>query len=126
MPIKTVPDRMLDLPIFHKAYDFIIVCSEYTAKFPKKDRYALGVKIENASLDFLMLVMRANYGSGALRENLLGEASITLDMLKVLVRIAKDKKSIQPNQYFILEERLQDVGRQLGGWIRFLSTKKPA
>lgn len=126
MPINTVPDRMLNLPIFHKSYDFIIVLSEYIAKFPKKDRYTIGVKIENASFDFLALIMRANYGSGLMRINFLNEASITLDMLKIFVRLAKDKKSLQPNQYIILEERLYEIGRMLGGWIKTSNTKGPA
>ena len=107
-------------------YNFIIVLSDYIAKFPKKDRYTIGAKIENTSFDFLTLITRANYGSGPVRVNFLNEASITLDMLKIFVRLAKDKKSLQPNQYIILEERLYEIGRMLGGWIKTSNTKGPA
>jgi hypothetical protein len=115
---------MLDLPIFHKTYAFIILFSGYVGKFPKHDRFTLGARIENTSLELLMLIMRANYGQST-RLNFLNEGSITLDMLKILVRIAKDKKAIHPNQYLILEERLQEIGRMLGGWIKSSSAKRP-
>lgn len=125
MTIQTVPDRMLDLPIFHKIYDFVIVFSDYAAKFPKKDRFSLGARIENNILELLMFIMRANYGQSVTRLNLLNEGSIKLDMIKVLVRLAKDKKALHPNQYLILEERLHEIGRMLGGWIKSLNTKSP-
>lgn len=125
MTIQTVPDRMLDLPIFHKTYSFIIVFSDYLGKFPKKDRFTLGARIENTALELLMLIMRANYGQAGVRVDFLNEGSITLDMLKVFVRLAKDKKALHPTQYLILEERLQEIGRMLGGWIKSSNTKRP-
>lgn len=69
--------------------------------------------------------MRANYGQSVTRVNFLNEGSIILDMLKVLVRLAKDNKALYPNQYLILEERLQEIGRMLGGWIKSSNTKRP-
>lgn len=67
--------------------------------------------------------MRANYGQSITRINCLNEGSITLDMLKVFVRLAKDKKALHTDQYLILEERLQEIGRMLGGWIKSSNTK---
>ncbi len=116
---------MLDLPIFHKTYDFIIVFSNYVVKFPKHDRFTLGARIENTAVELLMLIMRANYGQAVARVGFLNEGSILLDMLKVFVRLAKDKKAIHPNQYLMLEERLQEIGRMLGGWIKSSSAKRP-
>lgn len=120
MPIKTSQDRTLDLPIFHKSYDFIIILSEQIAKFPKKDRYTLGTRLENTALDFFTLIIRANHEYGLGRVKFLAEASITLDLLKILVRLAKDKRAFYPKQYLLLEERLQEIGRMLGGWIKSL------
>ena len=41
-----------------------------------------------------------------------------LDLLKLLVRLAYEIRVIDEKAYLILEERLQEVGRMLGGWIR--------
>lgn len=126
MPIKTMRDRTLDLPIFHKFYDFIINLSEEISKFPKKDRYTLGTRLENVALDFFTLIIRANHEYGPERLKLLAETSITLDLLKILVRLAKDKRALHIKQYLLFEERLQEIGRMLGGWMKSLDkTKAP-
>lgn len=93
---------------------------------PKKDRYALGVKIQNVALDFLALLIRANYERNAQRHAMLHEASIQLDLLKVLLRVAKDTRSLAETRYLNLQIQLQEVGKMLGGWIKSTNTKNPA
>ncbi len=44
--------------------------------------------------------------------------SIKIDMLKVLLRLAKDCKSIRDKDYIALQLTLQEIGKMLGGWIR--------
>ena len=125
MTTQSAPNRMMDLSIFHKTYSFIIIFSNHLDKFPKKDRFVLGARIENTAIELLTLIMRANYGQAGVRAHFLDESSITLDMLKIFVRLAKDKKALHPNQYLLLEERLQEIGRMLGGWIKSSHTKRP-
>lgn len=47
--------------------------------------------------------------------------SIKLDVLKVLIRLGRDTKIIENNKYAALEERLQEIGKMLGGWIKSIS-----
>ena len=61
------------------------------------------------------------------RLTLLREASFSLDVLKTLTRLAKDTGALEDGAYIGLQEQLQDVGRQLGGWIKApIQTKKSA
>lgn len=48
-------------------------------------------------------------------------ANSQLDLLKLLIRLARDIKAIKQSQYLLLEERLQEVGKMLGGWLRSLN-----
>jgi len=48
----------------------------------------------------------------------LKQASIKVDLLKVLFRLLKDLKVIDIKKYLMFEEHLQEIGKMLGGWIR--------
>jgi hypothetical protein len=48
----------------------------------------------------------------------LQNASIKLDVLKVLIRCCKDLKIIDNKNYLLLESKLQEIGKMLGGWIK--------
>lgn len=47
--------------------------------------------------------------------------SIELDMLKVFVRLAKETRCIDSKQYLEIETKIQEIGKMLGGWIKFAS-----
>lgn len=44
--------------------------------------------------------------------------SVKVDLLKVLLRLAKDTQAISHGKYLTLQEMLQEIGKMLGGWIR--------
>ena len=41
-----------------------------------------------------------------------------LDLLKLLIRLCFEIRSIDQKAYITLEEQLQEVGKMLGGWLR--------
>lgn len=49
---------------------------------------------------------------------LLQRISTRLDILKILVRLSKDCKSITNKKYFQAELTLSEIGKMLGGWIK--------
>lgn len=53
---------------------------------------------------------------------ILQQMSVKLDLLKILLRLAKDNQAITDKRYVELQALLQEIGRMLGGWIR--STKQ--
>jgi len=113
------PGRLnLDIPIFQKAYELYKVFYEYEAHFPKKDRYTLGQRIENAILDVIEAIIIASQLSKSEKLPVLKKASVKLDLLKVLVRLAKDLKALDNKKYLILESNIQEIGKMLGGWIK--------
>lgn len=40
--------------------------------------------------------------------------------LKILIRILKDLKILDIKKYLLLEDELQEIGKMLGGWIKFV------
>lgn len=47
---------------------------------------------------------------------------VSLDLLKILIRLAKDIQALDNKKYLQLESSLQEIGRMLGGWRKSLKT----
>ena len=108
----------LDIPIFTKSYELYKIFYGYLPTFPKKDRYTLGQKCENILLDLIEAIMLASSLSKQEKPPILKQASLKLDLLKVLFRLGKDLKILDNKKYLVLEGYLQEIGRMLGGWIK--------
>ncbi len=108
---------MLDqLVIFEKTYQLILWLYPAVRKFPKAQRFVLGQQIENTALEILRGIIRANTE----REKLphLKRVSVDLDTLRILLRLSKDLEFLSVRQYGFAAERVNEVGKLLGGWMR--------
>ena len=112
-----------EISIIHKSYKFYLLLYSYTSLFPKKDRYTIGQKCEQLSLEFLELLFEANSTTGRQRLLLLKKLDNKLKVLKTMIRICFDIKAFDQRKYIHCEESLQEIGKMLGGWIK--STKNP-
>lgn len=88
--------------------------------FPKKDRYTLGQKCDKILLDIIEDIITASALTKYEKAPILKKVSIRVDVLKVLLRLAKELKVIDLKKYITLEEYLQEIGKMLGGWIKSL------
>ncbi len=107
-----------DIPIFTKTYELYKTYYQLLPNFPKKDRYALGLKCETALLDLLEGIILAGNLSRTEKLPTLKRVSVNVDLLKVLFRLLKDLKVIDIKKYLALEGSLQEIGKMLGGWIK--------
>lgn len=83
---------------------------------PRTARYAIGARIESHFLDLLELIYQAYYaGVDRKTEYIIASISKT-DMLRYLLQIAWENKQVKENQYIALSQKLQEVGKILGGW----------
>ncbi|MBI4991827.1 MAG: diversity-generating retroelement protein Avd [Candidatus Harrisonbacteria bacterium] len=113
----------LDTPIVQKIYDFYKLFYSYAELFPKKDRYTLGKRCEDAALEFLELILFAAGINKSGKYVALQKASSKFDTLKILVRLLKEIKIIDAKKYVRLQSLLQEIGRMLGGWLKSVSEK---
>lgn len=116
----TLPDFEPNIPIFTKLYDFYKNLSQILTTFPKSKRYTLGQKIDQTTLDIFEFVFKINTYTKDRRLETLQTISSKADLLKVLIRLAHDDKDLNTKNYLILQERLQEIGKMIGGWLRYL------
>jgi len=114
------------LPIFHKTYICIVALSTWHRQCPKTHRHGIAQYCYVLALDFFKLLIRANAEPGYKKLSYLREASLLLDQLKIFLRLAKDVGGLSSKQYVQFQLMLQDIGKQLGGWIKSLQTKGSA
>ena len=120
------PQPSFSAPIIHKTYDFYLSWHLISKTLPKIDRYCLGTKCDNLIVDFFILLFKANRKYNYERINLLNTASDQLDLLKVIIRLLKDSSAIEEKEYLLLQIQIQEIGCQLGGWIKNPQKKNSA
>lgn len=94
--------------------------------FPKVERFGLGQKIDRSFLDALEFSFSAVYLSPEYKIPLLGKAISRIDTTKFFAQMAWENKLISTEKYSGLLAKLEEVGRQLGGWRKGLQSKTPA
>jgi hypothetical protein len=93
--------------------------------FPKVERYGLGNKIEQAFLDTLEITFALSYMPIEQKIPFLNKAISRLDVVKFFTQLAWEHKLISTDKYSDLISKLEEIGRQLGGWKKGLQTKTP-
>lgn len=107
-----------DAPIVQKSYLLYKELYGLRLRIPKQDRHALWGRCEKTNLDVLELVLLAAQRQKPDKYAALELASAKLNVLRVLVRLAKDTKTIDGKRYISLEARMDEIGRMLGGWMK--------
>ncbi|MFS8158881.1 MAG: diversity-generating retroelement protein Avd [Candidatus Roizmanbacteria bacterium] len=114
------PSSYLDLPIITKTYDFYKYLYSCLRLFPKKDRHTLGQKLDTLTLSILELVIAAGISHKERKLLSIEKAIVSVDLLKILIRLSKDVEALDFKRYSHLQELLHEIGRMLGGWKKSL------
>ena len=110
-----------DIPIFKKSYDLYKTLHEYRNSIPKKDKFTIFERCENAVLDIIENILLASSQNPKDKLPTLNYINLKLNVLRVFIRLIKDVKAIDNKKYVHLQSIADEIGRMLGGWIR--STK---
>ena len=105
----------------HKICEFYKLFHEFLKLFPKDEKYSLGGKIEITALEILELSMKTVYAQKPEKTNFLREIDGKVNLLKILVRLAQEINVLDSKKYISLQERLQEIGKMVGGWMRYSS-----
>lgn len=117
----TLPEPGLDIPIFAKLYDFYKNLYSSLKRFPKDD-HLLRQKINQTSLDIFEFLFKIPILDKGQKLEILQTLSSKLDLLKILLRLGQENNDLTAKSYLTLQSNLQEIGRMIGGWIRYLKT----
>ena len=97
---------------------------EIAPHFPKTARYTLGGKIDLLFVTVIECVVTASYAPKEEKLPLLKHAAKKIDVLKFFAQVAWEIKALDDKKYITLSEKIDEVGRMLGGWLRQLANRR--
>ena len=113
-------DTTYEPPVAIAVYKTYMTFNPLVLKFPKIYRYTLAQAIEKNILVLLELIFEANSLPRPLREAPLLKANAKCEILKMLARMSFELKLIESTQYFQIAAEFLEIGKMLGGWIKYV------
>lgn len=83
-------------------------------QFPKSEKFALGADIKNQIYTVLRLIIAAN--KRYYKKTTMQDMDIEHEILRRQVEMAKNLKFLPFKKFGILIEKVDEVGRLIGGW----------
>lgn len=97
-----------------KAYDFVLWLLPKAETFPRSYRFSVGERVVAYGLELLLTLVEAAYTTN--KAGLLQQANGKVNGLRYLLRLAKDLRLLTVDSYGFAAERLEEIGRMVGGW----------
>lgn len=110
-----------ELPIVQKTYDLILWYVPILNRLPNNHKYNLGDRIIARLYDFLEQLIQARFSAEKLP--ILKTLNPSLSILRYQTRLLLDLELISIQRYEYIIKRLDEIGIDLGGWIKQQSQK---
>lgn len=104
-------------PIFTRTSDLILWLLDHTEKFPRSERFRMAKRLEDSAFAFHERLVEATRATRRKRQVLV-QADVELEKLRLYVRMSQKKKLTTPAQYHFAAGALVEIGKLLGGWLK--------
>ena len=95
-------------------YRFLLWLVPALERFPRRQKFLLGDRIQGTALDILESLVEATYTRE--RESHLARANLGIEKLRFLVRLAMDLGYLDQRRYEHAARALDETGRKVGAW----------
>jgi hypothetical protein len=92
---------------------------------PKRDKLGLHAAVEKICIKILALSIQASLEDKIEKQETIRELRIHIEILKHLIRAESELKIIQENKYLSLEEKLQEISKEVVGWEKYANKSSP-
>ena len=110
--------------IFTRTFDFLDWLIPRTLDFPRRQRFVMTKRLQDAALDFYERITEANGLKGKARLKKQREADVALDKVRHYLRLTARWGWLSGGQYRHAAAMVAEIGRLLGGWIRQTTGKR--
>lgn len=115
MPAPSSTPAPGELPIIQATMDLIQWFVPLLNRLPRDQRFALGHRLVHGLYDLLEGLVAARYATAKLER--LEPLNARLDLLRLQIRLLHSFQLIDDRRYEHVSRLVEEVGRQLGGWI---------
>ncbi len=104
-----------ELPIIQKTYDLILWYVPHLNRLPRDHKFMLGNRLIEGMYELLEGLIEARYASEKLPQ--LESLNSLLDVIRYQTRLLKDFDLLDLRRYEFVSRLIDEIGRNLGGWI---------
>jgi hypothetical protein len=104
------------LPLLERIKSAYILWHGYHSTLPKVHRYSLGGKIDELYIESMEATSAAAFLPRDEKMPYVRLATRKIDTLKLLLMVLWETKSLDTKMYAALSDRMDEVGKMLGGW----------
>ncbi len=112
---EVTPPRTL-LPVLGKVKETYVLWHSYNKNLPKSQKHSFGFRIDSLFVEIIEAIAAASFLTKEEKRPYVRLAMKKVDALKILVMILWESKSLDNKKYIALSVKLDEIGRNLGGW----------
>lgn len=110
------PEKAKLLPVLEKTKEIYKLWNITHNTLTKTHRYSLGTKIDNLFIDLIESLAVATFLSKEEKLPFVRIGIRKLDTINILMLVLFETKSIDTKKFIELSEKLNEIGKMLGGW----------
>ena len=103
------------LPIYKSCYDFLIRVMHIVSHFPKEFKYSLGEKLQDAAIEMVVCIYKAN--SAKFKSQHIKAMLSNIQLIYLFIRIAHDMKLMPTEKYSAIILDVDNISKQAQGWL---------
>ena len=111
-----------ELPIYKAGYDLVLEVFRAGKDLPKEYKYTVGERMKADALEVMTLLFRANVLRD--RYGVLQTARERCENIRLCIRLLHDLRQMPLKKLVALNEKMEDVLRQLSGWQKASKNKE--
>jgi len=104
--------------LYNEIYNLYIFLYPTLARFPKSEKFTLRKSIDETVLDMLITLERYTKTKYKDKSSQIRKISYLFDKFKVLLKISKDLNFISINNYAVIVEKYEIIGKLIGGLLK--------
>ncbi len=105
------------LPIYKASYELLVEIFQFTQNFSREFKYTLGERLKNETIDMITNIYRANTQQN--KFDTLQKARENIELIRLYMRLLKDMKQVGFKKFVDINERIENVSKQLTGWQKY-------
>ncbi len=106
--------------IIAKGFDLLKYTIPILNQLPRHQKFTLGDRIQNLESNLLDHLVAAFYSTGPAKRRHVENANITLEQLRLYIRLGYELDYFPHTQYKEFARRTTELGRMIGGWLKKL------
>ena len=103
-----------------KTYDLLKLTIPTINRLPRIQKFTFGDRLQNLLSDLLEMMIEVYYAPSHEKRDKLHQINIQLEKIRYFFRLGHDLNLYSAGHLAVLAERVDEIGRRVGGWIKSL------